>query len=734
MLRRTNKTKETESKLIRTQLIELRTAVPSPAKMPVAQRSTDNMGAKKKFGRNTSVPNKFVKQQQQQHSATATSNNERYGKSERDGLLLLSTKKSSGGLLSSKPSSSSATAASHSHATPSAAAVKPMPHFNLQKHNSHASTHQVLLSAVMGASHTETHTQPDAWGMADRQQQQKQQQQQQHAMTLAPQGIMAEESHAVSQEEKGYRSKTEPHAPYEEDSNPRYEKVEASWDEYGGRGGGAQSGKQPLPPPQQQMDEQYLHMSRLAKERAEARRQEEEKRFAEQRNRASQRLNELDQKAGRASSGGERKLWDPNAASHNPRTATNQSSSAGSMEGDKEKLIHLSSYEDRDRGVRNGSSAPRMLFDPKSGSMVEVKSREETSNSKRRERKPKQRKDRENKAATPSDGKKNPRKLKGRKDSISSEKSENDKKSKALTRLPRTCGVLYARNEKGNLYCVDECDGDLGYGCHSVPGGRVRNAEGYQKFVDEHAEIFQKQKELMESYEAGYNKGHGEDDNGLTLDTGFNLEEPPQPLEWVKADDKIELVTGADDSPTLKPTAKEWAPSQAALAAAAAAAAARDRFRGDVSMDSGDDLEEELDDEEEDAHSGLGFDPMQDMDFMSSPSHLPPEDAIASVDLKALTLEPSAFSSGDSATKTNIFAFGSTTWGASGSDDKGVLGWGSSGASETGTPGGLFGSDVFHSGPEENPAGLLSIPSTHSWGSSPIPGLNLSANHESTDG
>mmetsp|Transcript_21829 Transcript_21829/g.31311 ORF Transcript_21829/g.31311 Transcript_21829/m.31311 type:complete len:971 (+) Transcript_21829:302-3214(+) len=40
-------------------------------------------------------------------------------------------------------------------------------------------------------------------------------------------------------------------------------------------------------------------------------------------------------------------------------------------------VIHLSSYDDQDRGERNrASSGPRMLFDPKSGSMVEARPRE----------------------------------------------------------------------------------------------------------------------------------------------------------------------------------------------------------------------------------------------------------------------------------------------------------------------------------------------------------------------
>lgn len=648
--------------------------------MPATQRHPQG-GTGKKAGQ--SLGNK----------ASGPANN-RVGKNERNGLLLLSAKKSStsGGLLSSK--------------SPSAAS-RPLPSLNLQT-QSNASTHQFLLSAVVGASQVELRSQPDAWGVADKQH--------------VPVPLELNQMEDINPHEDAKPSE-EGHYDHSRDGSPRYE-TEASWDEYGGRG--VQSGN---------LDEQCTHMSRLAKQGAEHRRREEEQRFTEQRNKAAQRLQELDDRAGRGYNSGERKLWDPEG-DKNRQERPNRAPE--SPVDEKEALIHLSSYEDRDRGMRSGSSAPRMLFDPKSGSMVEVKARDEKANSKRKERKPRQRKDRDSKGDAPADGKKNPRKMKGRKESMSSEKSENEAKPKSSSRLPRTCGVLYGRNEKGNLICKDECDGDLGYGCHSVRGGRVRNAEGYQKFVEEHAEIFQRQKELMQD---GYEGGYLDDEskkNGLTLQTGFQLEDTAEPLEWIKAHDKIELVTGADDSPTLKPTAKEWAPSQTALAAAAAVAAnAKQEFSGDNSMESDEDAVEDEIEDDEDGNSGLGFDPMQDMDFMSSPTHLPhPEDAIASVDLGALSLETSAFPSGESATKGNIFAFGSTTWGASGGDDKGVLGWGTSAGSDNGTGGGLFGSDVFRStSDDKQPAGFLSIPSAHSWGSSPIPGLNLSAaNHDSSDG
>merc|ERR1712238_290578 len=40
-------------------------------------------------------------------------------------------------------------------------------------------------------------------------------------------------------------------------------------------------------------------------------------------------------------------------------------------------VFQLASYEDRDRGGRNSSAGPRMLFDPKSGSMVKAPARDD---------------------------------------------------------------------------------------------------------------------------------------------------------------------------------------------------------------------------------------------------------------------------------------------------------------------------------------------------------------------
>ena len=58
-------------------------------------------------------------------------------------------------------------------------------------------------------------------------------------------------------------------------------------------------------------------------------------------------------------------------------------------EGDSRepKMIQFNSYDDRDRGSRSSGAGPRMLFDPKSGSMVAVtspSSKEKKSSSKKK--------------------------------------------------------------------------------------------------------------------------------------------------------------------------------------------------------------------------------------------------------------------------------------------------------------------------------------------------------------
>jgi hypothetical protein len=275
--------------------------------------------------------------------------------------------------------------------------------------------------------------------------------------------------------------------------------------------------------------------------------------------------------------------------------------------------------------------------------------------------------------------------------------------------LPRTCGVLYRRDEHGNCYCADDCDGDLGYGSHSVPGGRAHNPTAYAQFVHQHYRGGGPTKSDTNTAIRGgeavgddpdalqyYGAYGGADGDAALLYTGYNPSEekdedeeqpfvPPEPIEYVRGDDKLELVTGVDDSPSLKPTAKEFAPSQAALAAARAAmrkegmeSSEEEEKKGRGPLRGEDRLNEEGNEgADDDGSLGLGFDPTLDMDFvMRSPSHdLDDRKRVESLAISDLVLDPSAFAVASSSVAAasagvssdgprHIFAFGSSgTWG-----------------------------------------------------------------------
>lgn len=374
--------------------------------------------------------------------------------------------------------------------------------------------------------------------------------------------------------------------------------------------------------------DQVSYMSRLARDRAEKRRSEEEARMNEQRERAAQRLKELEKRMGESSkptrtlfdpneprnSNGTtrtlfdpnepknengRTLYDPNEPREDNRTRTlfdpnaneprkeapkrtlydpsqpysvmvgeikeeksrarsDSHVSSNDEAADSAPVIQLSSYDDRDRGERGRvNTAPRMLYDPKSGSMVAV------SPEKGKRGKQKGRKDG---GETPQNGKK---KGKGRKeengknkDSPKGAKGKHNKSRPSENRLPRTCGALYLRDENGKCYSADGQEGDQGYGCHSVPGGKMRNPTAYEKYLEQQRQMQEQQQE--EDYDFGAN-----DDEVYLHGIMPTTPAEERDIDLVKADDKIELLTGAPESPTLQATAKAWAPSQIALAAAA---------------------------------------------------------------------------------------------------------------------------------------------------------------------
>lgn len=576
---------------------------------------------------------------------------------------------------------------------------------------------------------------------------------------------------------------------------------------------------------------QEVYMAKLAREAAEKRRREEEARVRDQRERAAQRLRELEKKTGKASSpktiaavpsttsihvsesirwrqhssgptsevvlerlgtkvngkvrslsGGDnmvdikkapRKLFDPNRSysslvggSKVSKAALTPDNETGHLQNNVEahkeiynnppsheaevsasnfrpqqdsavvppasSMIQLSSYEDRDRGGRKTNSGPRMLFDPKSGSMVVAPRRDENGafgkgrkdKTKSKTRNGKERDDStvgqvssKRSASTntafgrfspdnsstldESNDTKHSKFRNGRRDDVTARKdkkrADKDKKSsegvrssafensnrnrsrstvsknegvlshQQRTRIPRTKGVLYKRDEYGHLVSADKCEGDQGYGAHSVPGGRLRNVKAFKSFVKrQQRDALDVLTAAVDGDSSAYFGAHQQqgypnvvpnvvvpdyESNGIRSTPGLNRshfmkvhspQSPPTPVQRtleidldlpsplrVKPNEKIELLTGVEDSPTLQATAAAWAPSEAALAAAAAAKST-DNSGIEINSHDSDAMSEaevhrsamaliDHDIESEDSVSislkyGLGFDPTENMD------------------------------------------------------------------------------------------------------------------------
>jgi hypothetical protein len=249
---------------------------------------------KKKFGKNL---NKLVKPS----SAPPIPKGDKH--QNRNGLLLLSTKKSKGLL-----------------ATSGNSAVKSTPSLENSRaslYDSSTSTHNALLSAVVGAVEASTTAVPDAWGVAAAQQQLKLEQLNEGLMTKSPEvesakHVAVEKSPSTDSSIMSQPSPKAPPSPAHSASSsaPVVEGnvvAETKWDD--------------RRPPTTGI------------------------------------------------------VWEPES-----RSARVDESDGGTTTN---PVIQLSSYEDRDRGERP-SSAPRMLYDPKSGSMVEVKPKDDAAQTKQR--------------------------------------------------------------------------------------------------------------------------------------------------------------------------------------------------------------------------------------------------------------------------------------------------------------------------------------------------------------
>jgi len=769
--------------------------------------SSSDTTTKKKFGKNL---NKLTAPP----VVNTTQGNNKTNSSSKNGFLLLSTKRTaataSGGILSSKSAQNSS---------------KPIPNLGLHTEFT-SSTHDALLGVVVGASRLESQQQPDAWGVAEKQQQEQSQQSKaenskEHASALPSVGANNPSHEAnISTDSKeitndSVREKEHQH-PQEKDQirstsdSGQAEFRTSNWDEYGGRHLHTKEGNfsDETSGKHSSNDDQVAYMKKLARQRAEKKRDEEQHRMSEQKERAAQRLRELEEKmamkktdtsAARSTRPTkdydnhnnenkgrsrivleklkqkdsatmpvsttpprtQRTLYDPNAPgksysslvvgspsvkqermsksfdqptkpqpSHAPSSKKNAGPSqpgtysADPESFDRQSVIQLTSYDDRDRGDRSSSAAPRMLFDPKSGSMIEVTSRDEGAAGGRNRKTGKK-----NKNSRDKHSKKDPivegggadskgrRKFKGGKEVNSGNNrlkggggessSKLDKRLKIADprKLPRTCGVLYTRDKKGGFYCSDGCEGDLGYGVHSVPGGRVKNSEAYSKYI----ECQKQMKEELATYNAG---NHGD----VALTTGFMISDVKEPIhEWIKPNEKIELITGNEDSPTLQATAREWAPSHTAFALS-------DREKMTLSstrsLDENDDKDEKLE-EDHDAPLGLGFDPTLNMDSVIQSPSIGPSDGLRAVDLTSLSLEPALKGP---ANNSHIFAFDSSgTWGASNSavnNDWGVH------------SGNTYGTAAKESGSVPTP--FMSLSTGNTWGgfASSLNGGNLKSSGE----
>mmetsp|Transcript_13192 Transcript_13192/g.27028 ORF Transcript_13192/g.27028 Transcript_13192/m.27028 type:complete len:481 (-) Transcript_13192:155-1597(-) len=273
--------------------------------------STFDTTTKKKFGKNlnklTAPPVAPVPQ-----GSTTKVNS-----SSKNGFLLLSTKRPSsgnttgtvsGGILSSKSTQNSA---------------KPIPSLGLHTEFS-SSTHDALLGVVVGASRPENQQQPDAWGVAEKQQQEQSQhtqvQQQDNPAATAVSTTGSDNTKSRERERERERERlneieektsTKHSAEVKNKQQPQEQEPERSnddslhaefrasnWDEYGGRNIQANDGKTSNETfrKNEGNEDQVAFMKKLARQRAEKKRDEEENRMMEQKERAAQRLRELEKK------------------------------------------------------------------------------------------------------------------------------------------------------------------------------------------------------------------------------------------------------------------------------------------------------------------------------------------------------------------------------------------------------------------------------------------------------
>ena len=351
------------------------------------------------------------------------------------------------------------------------------------------------------------------------------------------------------------------------------------------------------------------------------------------------------------------------AQSHSQESNTATGTSTGATSSGY--VIQLNNYDDRDRGGRSAGAGPRMLFDHKSGSMVKVPVGGSNSSSKEKKSSKKKlspRNDRDKdkdvmhvndrgndrgidrgneeygfqesgsangmmeededddgeggisrrsaryrQRAAKRSAKKDDKSLsvKPRKASMGKHESTSVKVGRVL---PRTCGVLYKRDANGQFVSVDGCEGDQGYGAHSVVGGRLRNSKAYGSLRQKGRASGKQEKNSStvvfpsnpstDAFDTpaylgqhahshpGLSSSNADYDYNRTLNRSHFMRKSQQPMadtyvdisvevpfsvsHVVTGDERFDLLSGLDTSPKLQATAAAWAPSDAVLALAAA--------------------------------------------------------------------------------------------------------------------------------------------------------------------
>jgi hypothetical protein len=462
----------------------------------------------------------------------------------------------------------------------------------------------------------------------------------------------------------------------------------------------------------QYITDQVEYMRQLAKSRAERKRMEEESRILEQKERAKARLMALERNIRHGTtttkdeeedsdmvSSNVQQTFSPNATTTTPTTTTLQ------------PLIIPNYYENRKSSTSTG---PRMLFDPKSGSMVAAPTSNinTLSSSLSTMKSLKQSKSKNKKNSIDVDRKVNFEKIAA---SSSFEKRGNNHgttdKLRGMTssrgtnerKIPRTCGVLYTRDENGSYLSVDGCDGDQGYGYHLFPGGRIRNAKAYEEYEKEqetlnhNKNIATGSKRLFQMHPHSDGSGHIRPSVSTPLNRSHFMRKPQSKSVGVsddtavssfKGDEKLDLLTGLDESPKLQATAAVWAPSQAVLDITAAKMKMQQPISSQENIHHKDDFGEmrrhgmntmsimdnvmitkaEGEEEDDSKHHfgdspsiglGLGFDPTKNTDSVIMS---PTMDGINSNDLNISNLELSPEKSSSATVSGTKSILGSSPW------------------------------------------------------------------------